>query len=702
MSMRYSILGFLALSFSLAVRASSGQADVQSGSPGTSRLGDEKALSFHIAQNDINDGKVSAEQLLKMGAKLFGAKFTTSDGIGRPGSTGSGLPTRRPLVGSRHFLRTSGPDATSCAGCHHQPTIGGGGEFASNVFVGAQEREPVLLSISQEFSAERGTTEMHGAGLIELLAREMTADLHQLRHAAREEAQESGQAVRIALVTKEVAFGWLTAHPNGEVETSEVEGVDRDLVIRPWSQRGVVTSLRTFTVTALNHHHGMQAVERYGVRRTGTRDFDRDGIDDELTEGDITALVLFQALLAPPGRHIPSDNLQLAQYIVAGEEVFTRIGCGTCHRPAMVLNDAVFVEPGPYNLEGTLRASEVPSPLAVPIRNLPWAKGLEWTPEGGVVVRAFTDLKRHRIADAEQPFFANETVTQGFAPTDEFLTRRLWAVGNSSPYGHRGDVTTLDEVIRFHGGEATGARLAYERLPDVERHSLIEFLKSLRAPTSLPGIEPLEDLDDDPLVLALRDRWYSQNEELDQVVAALVSRARAASQRSFLSSRRSRIFALRAVHESAASASSADVPALRTASVPELSADIRSLLSETPLDTGILELLDLMKDIEAAAVVTRQEVTVALVAARTSHPGPGGFVPAGRLEPEILLERLRDLQGQPASGRQIPILELLVEWCEDLSFRIEQLTQQAALAATRAEAEPVAAPVSIASPHTRW
>ena len=31
--------------------------------------------------------------------------------------------------------------------------------------------------------------------------------------------------------------------------------------------------------------------------------------------------------------------------------------------------------------------------------------------------------------------------------TELFLTRKLWDVGNSAPYGHRGDLTTLTDAI---------------------------------------------------------------------------------------------------------------------------------------------------------------------------------------------------------------------------------------------------------------
>ena len=80
--------------------------------------------------------------------------------------------------------------------------------------------------------------------------------------------------------------GHLIAHADGSVDTSAVEGINADLILRPFHQKGAVVSLREFTNNATNHHHGMESVERFGVEMTGTADFDQDGVEDELSVGD--------------------------------------------------------------------------------------------------------------------------------------------------------------------------------------------------------------------------------------------------------------------------------------------------------------------------------------------------------------------------------------------------------------------------------
>src|SRR5258707_6242176 len=80
--------------------------------------------------------------------------------------------------------------------------------------------------------------------------------------------------------------------------------IDRPtLIIRPWHQAGNVVSLREFTNNALNQHHGIQSTERFGV----DTDPDGDGVRNEMTRADVTALTLYQAAMAVPGRVIPND-----------------------------------------------------------------------------------------------------------------------------------------------------------------------------------------------------------------------------------------------------------------------------------------------------------------------------------------------------------------------------------------------------------
>ena len=115
------------------------------------------------------------------------------------------------------------------------------------------------------------------------------------------------------------------------------------------------------------------------------------------------------------------------------------------------------------------------------------------------VVRAYTDLKRHDLCDPEDRpdairYFCNEQLAQkrpdqdGRPGTEFFLTRKLWDVGNSAPYGHTGDLTTITEAIVMHGGEARQARDSFAALPLGDQQALVDFLYTLQVlPEGAPG-----------------------------------------------------------------------------------------------------------------------------------------------------------------------------------------------------------------------
>ncbi len=291
--MRLLILKSLTIALAIAACCVVRNRFVSAQSP-SSLIGDRPALEKHVNQTDIENGAIGFNQLIEIGESIFAARWTKLDGQGRPAATGNGVPTKRDRSHDPGFLRTSGTDSTSCADCHNQPTIGGAGGFVANVFVLAQNRDPVTDSVSAEFSNERNTLGMNGSGAIEMLAREMTANLQSIRDTAVAQAKSSNKSVTSRLDSKGVNFGQITANPNGTLDTSGIQGIDTDLIVKPFHQKGVVNSVRVFTVNAFNHHHGMEAVERFGVGQKdsqgnviNTHDFDEDGVPDELTVGDI-------------------------------------------------------------------------------------------------------------------------------------------------------------------------------------------------------------------------------------------------------------------------------------------------------------------------------------------------------------------------------------------------------------------------------
>ena len=155
-------------------------------------IGDQGAISAHVAQTDVESGLVGLDALIATGRTLFAANFNTLDGAGRPETTGTGAPRAR-REGTQNFNRISAPDANSFAGCHNLPFVGAGGDNVANVFVLGQalpfanfeappgEGDNFQNHTLESVANERNTLGMYGAGYVELLAREMSADLAAIR-----------------------------------------------------------------------------------------------------------------------------------------------------------------------------------------------------------------------------------------------------------------------------------------------------------------------------------------------------------------------------------------------------------------------------------------------------------------------------------------------------------------------------------------
>ncbi len=477
------------------------------------KIGQEISAKRHL--NDGEAPNMPLPELLKHGHDLFNSMWTIQEGAGRPQSKGTGLPLsdpERPLTFPRNFNRISGPDSNSCAGCHNAPfgISGGGGDIVTNALVlgqrfdfitfDRQDKKPTSGNVNEEgveitfqsLGNFRSTLGMFGSGYIEMLARQMTADLQKIR-----DMVQPGQARR--LKSKGVSFGILGRYKDGFWDTSRAEGIPPaalassdpddppDLIIRPFHQSGSVISLREFTNNAFNHHHGIQSSERFGQ----DVDEDQDGFVNELTQGDITAVSVYQAVMSVPGQVIP-NHPKIEKAIRLGEQTFDAIGCATCHLPSLPLENKgwIFTEPSPYNAFGNLQtgtAKEIR--LNLNDKSLPPPRLKE---TGGTVhVPAYTDLKLHDITSGAddpnaEPLDMNDTFVQ---QNRRFLTKKLWGAANEPPYFHHGKFTTLRQAVLAHSGEALASRKAFETISELEKDSLIEFLKSLQILP--PGTESL-------------------------------------------------------------------------------------------------------------------------------------------------------------------------------------------------------------------
>lgn len=278
------------------------------------------------------------------------------------------------------------------------------------------------------------------------------------------------------------------------------------------------STLRAFTGTALDVHAGLQAFDPTvqedpdedglsGVSLAGAQQFtaaafrdrgatrdargvslddpDRDGVPEEISEGDLDLAEHFLLNHPRPAERLVSAASRL------GRGVFHQVGCARCHvpdwqleaAPARPPRDPHRAYPGDrrfFDLEveadpetGALRGRVVLLPAAGrPFR----VRGL------------YSDLATHDLGPGfREVQFDGSVITR-------HRTTPLWGVGSTGPYGHDGASLDLDAVIRRHGGEAAAEATAYAALPRHRREALQAFLRGL----VLYGIEDLPaDIDGD-------------------------------------------------------------------------------------------------------------------------------------------------------------------------------------------------------------
>ncbi len=414
---------------------------------------------------------------IRRGRQLFQRKFSTAEGQGpRVNFTSSGDVTQVRALGAGL--------ADSCAACHGRPkgSAGFGGDVATR-------------------PDSRDAPHLFGLGLVEMLADEITAELRNIRQAAIDEADSKRKTIRKRLKAKKIQYGYLTANPDGSVNTSEVKGVNSDLRVRPFFHHGGTVSIREFIIGAFKDEMGLQATDPVLCAVTdrvkpvamtspsgfvfdpvldnferppvcdASGDGDGDGVVNEIAPALVDHLEFYLLNYFKPGRYKETSASR------EGLRLMKRINCTSCHKqnltiendrrvadvttkylPKKAIFNGLFAEVAPlfevHNDGGTY-------PQLLP-------KGKRF-----VVKNIFTDLKRHDLGPA-----FHEREYDGSLVT-EFVTEPLWGVGSSAPYGHDGRSINLDAVIRRHDGEAKASKKAYTKLPEHKQKAIIEFLSSL-------------------------------------------------------------------------------------------------------------------------------------------------------------------------------------------------------------------------------
>jgi hypothetical protein len=498
----------------------------------------------HVLQTDLNALPVSEEFLeaFEIGDELFATQFNAIDGGGANVGNGQRF-TRVPradLSAAGQWRahtpnRVTGPNAGGCFECHEQPFEDGSGTAAQNV-----HRDAFRTGNIGQF-IQRNTPHVFAPGAIQRLAEEMSEELASDQQRLVNATCSFGGTRGEALIAKGVNYGTLSATRTQSspcrvtFNTDAVRGIDfqpsvenpaapLDLIVRPFQWKGSVAFLRDFNRGAAHNELGMQAVEV-----VGDVDGDADGVRNELTIGDLTALSVYMAAQPRPttllelnglGLLSPAlTNTQVAQ-INRGRQVFSEVGCAVCHIPQLTLNSPIFSEPSQNAAfrDGTTFPAGQPTINVLDPRNPIRFDLSRDQPDniirrsdgsirarlgsftrrdssGRTIVELFGDLKRHamgpRLAEPVNEIAGDDVTPIPLSPRnrhtpDTFMTENLWGVGSTAPYMHDGRATTLAEAILEHGtgtsndtSEARVSRSQYLARGLSDKQALIAFLQNL-------------------------------------------------------------------------------------------------------------------------------------------------------------------------------------------------------------------------------
>ena len=431
-----------------------------------------RAMHAALDGDRMAAGQLCLADVADLGELLFEHEYGLADGLGNGASAkGSRGPFRRVHQGG-----FGGPETISCPSCHWLGGPNGAGAETDDAFL-AGDGDAVRSADG------RNPPALVALGVVQALAREMTRDLQQQRADLARAAARAGAAQEIRLHAKGVDFGVLRASAKGEVDATAIEGVDQDLVVKPFGWKGTRPTIADFASEALQLHIGIQSDQllAHGAPEllgsgSDRSDPDDDGIRHELGRGPFTALIVHLAVLElptiepliqdrdlGPAAHglLPPTTTSFVDDFQRGRSQFHALGCASCHVPMMVLTNPVVDVEGvpPIDLSRTMRQPGLTYDAAA----------------GGYPVWLFSDLKRHDMGQAN----AARHVQNGVAPT-AYLTPRLWGMADSAPYLHDGRAPSIDYAIAGHDGEGAAARAAFVALPQEEQGALRVYLMSLR------------------------------------------------------------------------------------------------------------------------------------------------------------------------------------------------------------------------------
>ena len=384
--------------------------------------------------------RVTPEQIA-LGQKLFEHKWTTNDALA---GGGDGL----------------GPvfNARSCAECHNQGAVGGGGGSKFNVqtftAMPTRARQTVEHGVIHAFALNKtdqesqslvaamfptpppqpvppghcgyspppppnplvletiNTPALFGSGVIDEVSD------FSIRSASMSKTM-SAIGSELALKFDSVPVGRVRMLPGGRVGK--------------FGWKGQFATLEEFVGAACAMEMGLSNSKK--PQQVPRQHRDDPSARYDMTDAQLTAMVRFTAQLPVPVRSVSAND---ADECAEGEALFTDIGCARCH-----------------------------------------------TPDVGCAKDVFTDFCLYKLDDQPSANYGGDP--QVPLPSDEphpaeWKTPPLWGVADSAPYMHDGSARTLAAAIQAHGGSAKNVRKRFDELSADKQNAVLAFLGSLKAP----------------------------------------------------------------------------------------------------------------------------------------------------------------------------------------------------------------------------
>lgn len=217
-------------------------------------------------------------------------------------------------------------------------------------------------------------------------------------------------------------------HPEGWHQSQNGKYIGR------FGKKAAAVNLLHQTVNAYNQDMGIVSIYSKVDPYSGKES------DPEVSTEKLNNVVFYlQTLKAPIQREVANAD------VIAGKNIFNAIGCEKCH------------------------VAE-------------WKTGkTAITALSDKTFNPYTDLLLHDMGEE-----LNDGYTEGIAMAAEWKTPPLWGLGLSknSQGGqyfllHDGRAHTIEDAVRFHGGEAAKSREAFNKLNASEKKQVIRFLESL-------------------------------------------------------------------------------------------------------------------------------------------------------------------------------------------------------------------------------